>query len=183
MISAVLRKFALVAAFAPFCARAENVVVGYVEGEYVAIAPVDVARISRETVRRGDVLKAGEPIAQLEFDAARIASRNAEAALAQAQSDLANPQKGRRPEEIAALEATARADARTGRSRGAAAAADPRARALQPRRQVTHFLRVVRAITLKGANFDDIGREFIWLCLYVPLSATLALLRFRRTLD
>ncbi len=56
-------------------------------------------------------------------------------------------------------------------------------RALQPRRQVTHFLRVVRTITLKGANFDEIGREFIWLCLYVPQFATLALLRFRRTLD
>jgi ABC-2 type transport system permease protein len=48
---------------------------------------------------------------------------------------------------------------------------------------MTHFLRVVRAIMLKGANFHEIGHEFIVLSLYVPLFATLALLRFRRTLD
>jgi ABC-2 type transport system permease protein len=48
---------------------------------------------------------------------------------------------------------------------------------------MTHFLRVVRAIMLKGANFSEIGYEFGVLCLYVPLFAGLALLRFRRTLD
>jgi len=48
---------------------------------------------------------------------------------------------------------------------------------------MTHFLRVVRAIMLKGANFHEIGQEFATLALYVPLFATLALLRFRRTLD
>ena len=48
---------------------------------------------------------------------------------------------------------------------------------------MTHFLRVVRAIMLKGADFAEIGREFGWLCLFVPAFATLALLRFRRTLD
>ena len=57
-------------------------------------------------MRRGDVLKAGETIARLETADAEIALRNAEAALAQAKADLANLQKGRRPEEIAALEAT-----------------------------------------------------------------------------
>jgi ABC-2 type transport system permease protein len=48
---------------------------------------------------------------------------------------------------------------------------------------MTHFLRVVRAIMLKGANFREIGEEFAVLSVYVPLFATLALLRFRRTLD
>jgi ABC-2 type transport system permease protein len=48
---------------------------------------------------------------------------------------------------------------------------------------MTHFLRVVRAIMLKGANFREIGQEFAVLSVYVPLFATLALLRFRRTLD
>jgi ABC-2 type transport system permease protein len=48
---------------------------------------------------------------------------------------------------------------------------------------MTHFLRVVRAIMLKGANFSEIGYEFGYLCLFVPLFATLAMLRFRRTLD
>jgi ABC-2 type transport system permease protein len=48
---------------------------------------------------------------------------------------------------------------------------------------MTHFLRVVRAIMLKGANFQEIGHEFAILSVFVPIFATLALLRFRRTLD
>ena len=48
---------------------------------------------------------------------------------------------------------------------------------------MTHFLRVVRGIMLKGANFSEIGYEFALLCVFVPAFATLALLRFRRTLD
>jgi HlyD family secretion protein len=103
---AALCKFAWIAAIAPFCAPPQEAYVGYVEGEYVSIAPIDVARIDSESVRRGDVLKAGDPIARLETDDAEIALRNAEAALAQAKSDLADLQKGRRPEEIAAMEAS-----------------------------------------------------------------------------
>jgi len=90
----------------PFCAPQQEAIVGYVEGEYVAVAPIDVARIEAESVRRGDALKAGDPIARLETADADIALRNAEAALEQAKFDLANIQYGRRPEEIAALEAT-----------------------------------------------------------------------------
>jgi HlyD family secretion protein len=93
----------------PFCAPSEEAVVGYVEGEYVAVAPIDVARIDTMSVRRGDALKAGDPIAQLEWQDAKIALRNSEAALAQAKSDLANIQYGRRPEEIAALDASLKA--------------------------------------------------------------------------
>jgi HlyD family secretion protein len=92
--------------WAPFCAPAEEAIVGYAEGEYVAIAPIDVARIETESVRRGDVLKAGEPVAKLEAEDAEILLRNAEGALAQTQADLANLLYGRRPEEIAALDAS-----------------------------------------------------------------------------
>src|SRR5579863_3243668 len=106
MTLAALCKFAWLAAFAPFCGPPDNVVVGYVEGEYVAVAPIDVARIDTMSVRRGDVVKPGEPLARLETDDAQIALRNAEAALAQAKADLANLEKGRRPEEISALEAS-----------------------------------------------------------------------------
>lgn len=109
MTFAALCKLAWLAAFAPFCAAPDNVVVGYVEGEYVAVAPIDVARIETESVRRGDVLKPGDPIARLETADAEIALRNAEAALAQSEADLANLQKGRRPEEIAALAASLKA--------------------------------------------------------------------------
>lgn len=48
---------------------------------------------------------------------------------------------------------------------------------------LTHFLRVVRAIMLKGADLGDIGLEVIYLSAFVPLYAGLALMRFRSTLD
>lgn len=105
MSLAALCKFAWLAAIAPFCAASPQAYVGYVEGEYVAVAPIDVARIDSESVRRGDVLKPGDVIARLETDDAEIALRNAQAALAQAKADLADLKKGRRPEEIAAIEA------------------------------------------------------------------------------
>jgi ABC-2 type transport system permease protein len=48
---------------------------------------------------------------------------------------------------------------------------------------MTHFLRVVRAVMLKGANWSEIGFEFAMLAAFVPAFSILALARFRRTLD
>ncbi|RMH45389.1 MAG: ABC transporter permease [Alphaproteobacteria bacterium] len=48
---------------------------------------------------------------------------------------------------------------------------------------LTHFLRVVRAVMLKGANVAAIADELAALAVFAVLYATLALLRFRRTLD
>jgi ABC-2 type transport system permease protein len=48
---------------------------------------------------------------------------------------------------------------------------------------LTHFLRVVRAVMLKGATLADIGVEFAALGVFIPAYAVLALLRFRPTLD
>lgn len=48
---------------------------------------------------------------------------------------------------------------------------------------LTHFLRIIRAIMLKGADLGDIGDEVTYLSLFVPVFAGLALLRFRSTLD
>jgi ABC-2 type transport system permease protein len=48
---------------------------------------------------------------------------------------------------------------------------------------LTHFLRVVRGIMLKGSTFADLRAEFVALALFVFAFAGLALLRFRRTLD
>lgn len=48
---------------------------------------------------------------------------------------------------------------------------------------LTHFLRIIRAIMLKGAGLGDIGDEVFYLCLFVPAFAGLALMRFRSTLD
>ena len=48
---------------------------------------------------------------------------------------------------------------------------------------LTHFLRIVRAVMLKGAHLSDIAGEVNALIFFVFLFASLALLRFRRTLD
>jgi ABC-2 type transport system permease protein len=47
---------------------------------------------------------------------------------------------------------------------------------------LTHFLRIVRGIALKGAGFADVGRELVWLCGILVALVTLASLRFRKKL-
>lgn len=48
---------------------------------------------------------------------------------------------------------------------------------------LTHFLRIVRAIMLKGAEYPAVAHEMAILTVFVLAYAALALLRFRRTLD
>jgi ABC-2 type transport system permease protein len=48
---------------------------------------------------------------------------------------------------------------------------------------LTHFLRITRAVMLKGADFNAIATEVGWLAVFVAVFAGTALLRFRRTLD
>lgn len=48
---------------------------------------------------------------------------------------------------------------------------------------LTHFLRVIRAVMLKGAGMSEISQPVAALTLFVVFFALLALLRFRRTLD
>ncbi|WP_370738354.1 hypothetical protein [Roseovarius gaetbuli] len=48
---------------------------------------------------------------------------------------------------------------------------------------LTHFLRLVRAIMLKGAQAPDVARPILALVVIVLAYAVVALLRFRRTLD
>jgi len=79
---------------------------GYVEGEYVLLAPVEIARIENIPVRRGAHIKRGDKLVFLERRDAEIALAQARAALAQALSRLADLQQGRRPQEIAVIEAT-----------------------------------------------------------------------------
>lgn len=109
MILETICAIAFIAKILPVCAPPSSAAVGYIEGEYVNIAPIEVARVANEYVRRGDRLKAGDRIATLETTDAEIAVRNAEASLAQANADLANILYGRRPEEIAAIEANLKA--------------------------------------------------------------------------
>ncbi len=88
------------------CAVPPPLAVGYVEGEFVLLAPIEVAEVRTVAVRRGDRVTAGHAVAELEAGDATIAVAQAEAALAQAEAELADLKIGKRPEEIAVLQAT-----------------------------------------------------------------------------
>lgn len=88
------------------CAPVAPLATGYVEGEYVLIAPVETGRIVALSKKRGDRVLKGEVLVQMEGADADIAVHEAEAALEQAKAQLANLKEGRRTEEIAVIEAT-----------------------------------------------------------------------------
>jgi ABC-2 type transport system permease protein len=48
---------------------------------------------------------------------------------------------------------------------------------------LTHFLRIIRAVMLKGADYQAISGEVWALVIFIFVFAGLALFRFRRTLD
>ena len=48
---------------------------------------------------------------------------------------------------------------------------------------LTHFLRLIRAVMLKGATYAEVARPMVVLVLFVLGCCAIALLRFRRTLD
>ncbi|MFZ7089910.1 HlyD family secretion protein [Primorskyibacter sp. 2E233] len=87
------------------CAPPGPFATGYVEGEFTLVAPVAVAQIKSVAVARGDRVEAGELLVELERRDSEIAVAQAEAGLAQAQAHLADLQEGKRPEEIAVIEA------------------------------------------------------------------------------
>jgi len=106
--------WAFVAALFSGCGDAKAATVtGYIEGDYVFVAPVESGRIARVAVRRGQRVVAGEVLAELVTD--DVANARAEAAgkLREAEAKLENLLFGKRREEIAVTEATlaaARAD-------------------------------------------------------------------------
>lgn len=106
MILDFICSFAIAASLG-VCAPASTRVVGYVEGEYVRIGPIDTARIETVAVRRGERVAPGALLAELQADDARNAVAESEARLVQAQAQLANLLSGKRPEEIAVIEAVA----------------------------------------------------------------------------
>ncbi|MFV0409209.1 MAG: HlyD family secretion protein [Paracoccus sp. (in: a-proteobacteria)] len=88
------------------CAPPAPLATGYVEGEYVAIAPLATAQILEIPVQRGTRVEKGETVAIMERRDAEIALAQTEAQLAEAESQLANLSEGSRPEEIEVLEAS-----------------------------------------------------------------------------
>ncbi|MFV0491708.1 MAG: ABC transporter permease [Pseudorhodobacter sp.] len=48
---------------------------------------------------------------------------------------------------------------------------------------LTHFLRLIRGVMLKGTGIDEVAQPILAMCLFILVMGTLALRRFRRTLD
>ncbi|MGD0251861.1 MAG: HlyD family efflux transporter periplasmic adaptor subunit [Verrucomicrobiota bacterium] len=78
---------------------------GYIEGEYVYVASPLGGALTNLAVARGDEVKAGQLLFELERGSEAAAVQQAEKNLAQAQSQLDDLNKGKRPTEIASLEA------------------------------------------------------------------------------
>lgn len=78
---------------------------GYAEGEYVRVAAPFAGSLTRLSVQRGAQVKAGDALYGLEQENEKAARLESEQRLKSAEARLANLQKGRRPDEVAAVEA------------------------------------------------------------------------------
>ncbi len=78
---------------------------GYVEGEYVRVAAPFAGTLVRLDVKRGDRVDAGAPLFALESQNEDAARQEAEARVRQADAQLEDLRKGRRPTEIQAVRA------------------------------------------------------------------------------
>ena len=87
---------------------------GYLEGDYVYVASPLSGRLDKLSVSKGSRVAEGAPLFELENASETDARRQAEQQLQAAKDQLADIEKGSRPEEIAAL------DARLGEARAAA---------------------------------------------------------------
>lgn len=97
---------ALAAAFFVGCsAGSHNEFQGYIEGEYVYIAAPLGGALTNLAVARGEAVKSGQLLFALERGSEASAVQQAEKNLAQAQAQLDDLTKGKRPTEIASLEA------------------------------------------------------------------------------
>jgi HlyD family secretion protein len=78
---------------------------GYVEADYVRLASPVGGTLSRLFVRRGDKVARDAPAFVLEQESERAARAEAQSRLQRAQAMLADLRKGRRPQEIAVIQA------------------------------------------------------------------------------
>jgi len=79
---------------------------GYVEADYVYIAPASAGRIDQISVKEGDVVDAGQVLFALEADQFSAALRAAEAREAVAEATWRNLETGSREEEIEVIRAS-----------------------------------------------------------------------------
>jgi HlyD family secretion protein len=78
---------------------------GYVEGEFIYVASPLPGALETLHVRRGAQVKAGDPLFELESVSERTARDEAERRLAQARANLEDAKQGKRPSEVASVEA------------------------------------------------------------------------------
>jgi len=78
---------------------------GYIEGEYVYIAPPVGGALTNLAVARGDQVKAGQLLFALERESEAAAVREAQHNVSQAQAQLEDLNKGKRPSEIDSMTA------------------------------------------------------------------------------
>lgn len=95
----------LISALLTGCAPPGPIATGYVEGDFVLVAPVETSQVRDVEVARGDTVEAGTVLVEMERRDAEIALAQAEANVAQAESQLADLKEGARPEEIEVIEA------------------------------------------------------------------------------
>jgi HlyD family secretion protein len=78
---------------------------GYAEAEYVRLAAPIAGTLTKLHVQRGDQVRANAPAFVLEQESERAAREQAAFGVQRAQAQLANLQKGKRPDEVAAVRA------------------------------------------------------------------------------
>ncbi len=96
----------LLLAFLSGCSRPpSHIFQGYVEGEYVYVASPLAGTLTNLSVQRGMTVQAGQPLFELEHESEYAARQEATNRLSQAQARLADLNKGKRPPELASIEA------------------------------------------------------------------------------
>jgi HlyD family secretion protein len=95
----------LLASLAVSCGEPSQRWQGYAEGEYLRLGAPQAGWIESVEVERGTQVTAGTRLFTLESEQQRAAVREAEGHLATAEAQLADLKLGRRPEEIAQIEA------------------------------------------------------------------------------
>lgn len=105
-MSGFLCALPLISSLLSGCLPATATLAGFVEGDYVLVAPLVTARIVEVAVEKGDRVAAGAVVARQESEDAEAAVAQAEAALARARAQLSDLVAGKRPAEIDAIEAS-----------------------------------------------------------------------------
>ncbi len=101
----VICSIPLIASLVSACAPPLPLAVGYVEGEYVLIAPIETSRVTDIKIKRGERIKPDQQLVVLEKREVEIQIVQAKASLAEAESRLANLKLGKRPAEIEMIKA------------------------------------------------------------------------------